>query len=259
MDPRMSVTPFDGTVDAMAAVVASARSRDDRIGEFAAMYAAVTRRVRTLAQQGSFADSGRMAAFVDLFAARFLDAVAARDAGRPVTRSWSVAFDAARQWRTGLLRNLLLGMTAHIGLDLGIVAAQTATGPTGHGLDAMHADFDSINEVLAALVPAVMAAVGELSPAIGLLDKAGGQADAFAIDRVISVARDIAWRNAGELAPLDAAARARAIDHLDEEVAERASLIVHPGFVMSSVFLPIRLMERRSLSDSMDVLGSIDR
>jgi len=257
LDPPMTVTPFDGTVDAMTAVMATARARDDRMGEFAAMYAAVTRRVRGLAAQGSFADSERMAGFVDLFAARFLEAVRARDEGRPVTRSWSVAFSASGRWRTGVLRNLLLGMTAHIGLDLGIVAAEVATGPTGHGLDAMRADFDSINAVLASLVPAVENAVSELSPAIGLLDRAGGAADAFAIARVINVARDIAWANANELAPLDPDSRAQAIDHLDEEVAERARLIENPGFVMSSVFLPIRLMERRSLGDSMDVLGAI--
>ena len=74
---------------------------------------------------------------------------------------------------------------------------------------------------------------------------------------MINVARDIAWANANELAPLDPDSRAQAIVHLDEEVAERARLIENPGFVMSSVFLPIRLMERRSLGDSMDVLGAI--
>lgn len=254
----MATTPFDATVGAMAGVTARARSEGDRVGEFAAMYSAVTRRIRHLALQGSFDDVDRMAAFVDRFAARYLDAVAARDAGHPVTRSWSVVFDAAKEWRPGVLQNLLLGMTAHIGLDLGVVAAEVATGPTGQGLDSMRPDFDAVNDVLSSLVPNVEAAVGRLSPAIGLLDRAGGRADAFAVARVIAVARDLAWRNANELAGLDATDRAAAVTHIDHEVAEMAQAIAHPGPLMSSVLLPIRLMERRSVSESMDVLGSID-
>ncbi|MBK9739713.1 MAG: hypothetical protein IPO93_09375 [Actinobacteria bacterium] len=73
----MAASPFDGTVDALAAVVSTARARGDRMGEFAAMYGAVTRRVRMLASQGAFDDADRMAAFVETFALRFLDASAA--------------------------------------------------------------------------------------------------------------------------------------------------------------------------------------
>jgi hypothetical protein len=254
----MSPTPFDGTVDAMAAVMQQAREQEDRIGEFAAMYGAVTRRVRYLAERGAFEDADRMAAFVDRFAARFLDAVTARDEKRPVTRSWSAAFVAAGEWRIGVLRNLLLGMTAHIGLDLGVVAAEVASGAGSTGLEGMRPDFDAVNDVLSSLVPRVEAAVGQLSPAIGLLDKAGGRADAFAISRVIAVARDMAWRNALELTSLATSERAGAVDHIDAEVAEMAHAMVHPGLAMSSLFLPIRAMERRSLGESMDVLGSID-
>lgn len=251
-------TPFDATVGNLGAVVARAGERGDRRGEFAAMYAAVTRRVRTLSGEGAFDDGDRMAAFVERFAARYLDAVAAADAGLPTTRSWAVAFEAAASWRPGVLQRLLLGINAHIGLDLGIVAAEAASGPNGLGLERLRPDFDAVNDVLESLVPRVEAAVGELSPAIGLLDKAGGRADALAVSRVISVARAIAWRTATELAPLQGAARADAIDRIDRVVAGMSRVIVHPGVVLSSVLLPIRLSERRSAGDCIAVLGSID-
>ena len=251
-------TPFDATVGSMAAVVARAGERGDRVGEFAAMYAAVTRRVRTLSGEGAFEDGVRMAAFVDRFAARYLDAVAAAEEGLPVSRSWSVAFKAAASWRPCVLQHLLLGITAHIGLDLGIVAAEVASGPRGLGLERLRPDFDAINDVLEALVPRVEGAVGELSPAIGLLDKAGGRADALAISRVLSVARALAWHTATELAPLTGSARAEAIDRIDREVAETARVIAHPGLILSSVLLPIRLSERHSVAGSIAVLGAID-
>ena len=222
------------------------------------MYGAVTRRVRTLAGEGAFEDGDRMAVFVDRFAARYLDAVAAAEAGLPVTRSWSVAFTAANSWRPCILQHLLVGMTAHIGLDLGIVAAEVATGPDGLGLERLRPDFDAINDVLEGLVPRVEGAVGELSPAIGLLDKVGGRADGLAISRVLSVSRALAWDTATELAPLSGSARVEAIDRIDRRVALLASAIVHPGLILSSVLLPIRLSERRSVAESIVVLGAID-
>ena len=254
----MPDSPFDTTVNAMAEVVARARTNGDRIGEFAAMYSVVTRRVRYLAEQGAFSDTQRMAAFVERFAARYLDAVAAEQSGGPVTQSWSVSFVAARQWRPSLLQHLLTGMTAHIGLDLGIVAAEIASAPGGPGLPAMRPDFDSINNVLSSLVPRVEAAVGELSPAIGLLDKAGGSADALAVSKVIAAARDVAWHSATELTPLTGGARVAAIARIDREVAEMGHAIAHPGPLLSSVLVPIRLAERRSVADAIDVLGAID-
>lgn len=253
----MSGTRFDGTVAAMAAVVDRSRIQGDRVGFFAAMYGGVTRRVRDLAVNGSFADADRMAAFVQAFAQRYLDAIAAREGRREATRSWQVSFNAAEQWRPGVLQHLLMGMTAHIGLDLGIVAAEVATGPHGHGLETLHPDFTAVNDVLASLVPSVEAAVGRLSPAIGILDHAGGRADEFAITRAIAVARDIAWRNATELADIQSSQRPLAIARIDAEVSELVTRFAHPGVVTSSILLPIRTMERHSFPDSIDVLGSI--
>jgi hypothetical protein len=49
-----------------------------------------------------------------------------------------------------------------------------------------------------------------------------------------------------------------AIDRIDRRVALLASAIVHPGLILSSVLLPIRLSERRSVAESIVVLGAID-
>lgn len=254
----MAASPFDGTVDALAAVVSTARARGDRMGEFAAMYGAVTRRVRMLASQGAFDDADRMAAFVETFALRFLDASAAWGAGRPVTRSWQVAFDAGSAWRPTVLQHLLLGMTAHIGLDLGIVAAQVATAAGGRGLEALRPDFIAVNDVLAAMVPEVESAVGDLSPAMGLLDRLGGRADGLAVTRVIAVARELAWRTATDVVREPESARASVIDGVDTEVAEWSRTIAHPGPIMSSALLTVRLLERRSVAESIDRLGAIE-
>ena len=49
-----------------------------------------------------------------------------------------------------------------------------------------------------------------------------------------------------------------AINRIDREVAEMGHAIVHPGPLLSSVLVPIRIAERRSVADAIDVLGAID-
>ena len=253
----MPTSPFDPTVEEMAAVAALARADGDRAGYFAAMYGAVTRRVRTLALAGEFDDPERMAAFVDAFAGRYLDAVRARRSGGQMTQAWSAAFAVDASWRPTILQHLLLGMTAHIGLDLGIVAAQVASMPGSGGLARLRPDFDGINDVLAAMVPEVEAAVGDLSPALGLLDRLGGRADAFAVTRVIARARDLAWGTATRLVGVAGDDRAAAIVGVDREVAEWSRVIAHPGPIASSVLLSVRVLERHSVATVIDRLGEL--
>ena len=97
-----------------------------------------------------------------------------------------------------------------------------------------------------------------VAQAIGLLDAAGGRADALAVSRVIGVARALAWSSAVELTPLTGRERAAAIAEIDERVAIASRAIAHPGPVMSSILLPIRLMERRSVAEAVDELAKID-
>ena len=75
-------------------------------------------------EAGAFDDADRMERLDTLFADRYLDAVAARSAGRPATASWELTFAAAQRWRPLVLQHLLVGINAHINLDLGIAAAR---------------------------------------------------------------------------------------------------------------------------------------
>ena len=65
-----------------------------------------------------------------IFAARYLEAVQQLWSGSVPSRSWRVAFDAATQPGPIVLQHLLLGMNAHINLDLSIAAARTSPVPT---------------------------------------------------------------------------------------------------------------------------------
>lgn len=245
--------PFDATVAAFDAVCDDARRAGSRAGYFAALYRGVTREVRDRAAAGRFADPARMDRFVDAFAARYLDAHAAWRAGRPTTAAWAAAFDAVSRWRPVVLQHLLLGMNAHINLDLGIVAAELGGDPAGLAL--LRRDFDEVNDVLASLVEASQAGVGRVSPWLGLADRVGGRSDETMVRFSITVARRQAWAFAQRLAALPPADRAAEIARVDAAVARLARRVLHPGAVLSTALLVVRLRETAQPAQVIDALG----
>ena len=101
----------------------AARRESDRRGWFSALYRQTTRAVRDRTAAGAFDDPERMGRFVERFAARYLEPLRAHHDGRPVPRCWRTAFEAGGDHL--ILQHLLLGMNAHVNLDLAVVAAET--------------------------------------------------------------------------------------------------------------------------------------
>ena len=235
-------------------VVADFRRRGDRAGYFAAMYRSVTREVDRRVTAGRFAAPDRMAEFTVRFARRYLDAVHAHRVGAPVTAAWSTAFTVAGDWRPIVVQHLVLGMNAHINLDLGVVAAEAAE---HDGLGAIAEDFRTINEVLATLTAGCQRAVGEVSPWLGLLDRVGGRTDDRVVRFSLVRARDAAWHTAERLAPLPPADRARAVAALDREVAGLARYVLDGPLTVDAALFAVRLRERRPAREVIDLLTAV--
>ncbi|MFT3855084.1 MAG: DUF5995 family protein [Ilumatobacteraceae bacterium] len=247
-------TTYDETIDALTTIVDRCSADGDRAGYFAAMYLAVTRTVRRRASEGRFQDAARMERFVTGFATRYLDAEAAWRGGRPCTESWQAAFDASRRWRPIILQHLLLGMNAHINLDLGIAAADLAPGT---GIEAVRADFDAVNGVLAELVDGCQGALGQVSPWFGLVDRIGGRKDEALIRFSLVVARRQAWSAALRLAALSGAARDAEIAAIDHATAGVAHVVAHPGAWASTLLTVVRLRERAAPAKVIALLAAV--
>ena len=248
-------TPIiDGVVARLQAVVQSAIDQGDRVGYFAALYLQVTRAVQVGVRSGQFEDGPRMDRLDGLFAGRYLDALDAYRARREVTTCWRVAFDSARRWRPLILQHLLLGMNAHINLDLGIAAVETVQGAP---VSEVRGDFMRINAVLASLVDPVQDAIARSAPVVFVLDHFADRTDemiaSFSIDR----ARDGAWAFAEQLAALPPAQRASAIASRDARVADLGRSLADPGFALSLATLPLRLLEIGSPADVTRGLSSV--
>jgi len=73
---------------------------------------------------------------------RYIHACYQYQTGQMPAQSWVRAFNETEHWWPIVLQHLLIGMNAHINLDLGIAAAETM--PAGELAD-LKGDFDKIN------------------------------------------------------------------------------------------------------------------
>ena len=230
--PDRVLTTIPEVLDALDRVLAQALERGSRDGYFAAIYRKVTAKVGEGVASGFFDDGDRMERLDAGFASRYLTALAQHDRGEPTTRSWAVAFAALPSPRPLILQHLLLGIHAHLNLDLGIAAAETAPGASLPGL---RRDFDRINEILRQLVAGIEDDLGEVSPWLRLLFRVGGPTDEEVIRFSLEVARSEAWRFATELAPLARDDWGGPIGARDTRVARLARLVMSPGWLQLAV------------------------
>lgn len=247
----MVVETIEEVIDRLGDIVDGAKGRGSPQGYFAALYRGVTVEVDRGIAAGDFDDGPRMERLDVRFANRYLDAYDALSAGGPVPDAWRLAFDTTRDWWPVVLQHLLLGMNAHINLDLGIAAARTA--PAGE-LPGLRDDFNRINAILARLVDHVQDHLSEIWPLFRILDHTAARTDEATINFAMEKARDQAWRVAERLAPLALPDQGAVIARLDRDVAAFGGTVRRPGLWISSVLKVVRLGERGSVREKIEVL-----
>lgn len=237
-------------IDDMASLVQRYRLDNDPSGYFAAMYLGVTREVQRGLVDGRFSTPEQLEQLTGTFAQRYLDAASSTSP----TASWAVAFDAAATHPLTIVQHLLLGMNAHINLDLGIACAEVAPGET---ITSVRRDFDEINEVLAELVDRVQASLAEVSWLYRFVgDVADSEEDAV-INFSIGRARAHAWQFATELAAMNPAEAAAKIVRHDAVVAGLGRTIARPPWWSRTGLRVLRFTERSNVSDVIDVFDRI--
>jgi hypothetical protein len=247
----MPAEDIDQVIVDLTRIIDDCIERESKLGFFAALYRKVTIRVRDdIARGDVFEDNDRVERLDVVFANRYLTAYGAHQRGEPCRDCWQVAFDAAAGRRLIIIQHLLLGINAHINLDLGAAAAAVSPGSAIGGLK--H-DFDMINQVLADLVAGVIEDVGRLSPWLALLDRVGARTERATINFSIDVARRQAWEFAQELAPVED--RSRMMEDRDRVVADLGKLVRHPGPLVSTVNLIIKAREVKDVARIIEVLA----
>ncbi|MBI5650458.1 MAG: hypothetical protein HZC40_08445 [Chloroflexi bacterium] len=236
----------------MDQVIARCYGAQSKLGYFAVLYRNVTVRVRDGIVAGRFEDAARMERLDVIFASRYLDALDRFWRGETPTQCWSVAFRAARAWSPIILQHLLLGMNAHINLDLAIAAAQAAP---GNELPKLKRDFLEITVLLNEMIPGMEERIQKISPWFRILARVGGRTDEQLCGFAIEKARNFAWLAANKLAETAPEKIEQQIARHDQIVAGLGNTIRLPvGNLLRSGLALIRVRESRDVRAVMNVL-----
>ena len=184
----MPIHTIDDVISRLEHIIEVSESENSTFGYFAALYLKVTRQVKNGIQTGFFDDGPRMEKLDVVFASRYLDAYDAYHKKEAVTDSWKVAFEIADWYWPIVLQHLLVGMNAHINLDLGIAAA---TVMEGKDINDLHDDFNKINTILSGLVGEVEQDLSKIWPTLAAILRWTRGVDNFLVDFSMELARDV--------------------------------------------------------------------
>lgn len=245
---------IDEVIVRLDEIIADAEEHNDPSGYFAALYQKVTIKVKDGIAAGYFDDGPRMEALDVAFAQRYISAWEAYKSGTVMTVSWEKAFKLVPDFWPIVLQHLLAGMNAHINLDLGIVAAEIQK---GKDLDDLHDDFNRINNILSELVHEVQDNLSAIWPALKWILKLSGKIDDYLVDFSMKLARDGAWKFAGECFNGTEAGKAALLKERDLRIGEVLKVVTEPGMVASLVLALVRLTEFGTVAQKIRKLKSV--
>lgn len=242
----MSIQTIDEVIARLEDIILESEETNDPSGYFAALYQKVTIKVKEGIANNYFDDCGRMEQLDILFAQRYINAWNACKNGTTMTGAWQKAFDLKTNYWPIVLQHLLMGMNAHINLDLGIAAAEVSR---GKNLDDLKNDFNRINEILSSLVHEVQDNLSVVWPALKLVLKWTGEIDDYLVDFSMKLARDGAWEFANLVFNTAENDLETCLNDRDLRVANKIRVILEPGLIASAVLAVVRLTERGTVAE----------
>ncbi len=245
------INTIDEVISILEKIVLETTAKNDPLGYFAVLYLKVTQKVKEGIENDFFENGERMEKLDVIFAKRYISAYYEYQKGEAVTKSWADAFELSNHYWPIVLQHLLVGMNAHISLDLGIAAAEISR---NKNIEDLKLDFDRINEILAQLVNEVQEALSKIWPTLKKILQRTGKADDFLVDFSMQLARDGAWNFAKDLALTPTDEQELAIGYRDKIVAGKIKIITKPGFIARVIFGIIRLGERGTVSEKIEQL-----
>lgn len=252
----MIATTIDEVIKRLEEIIQTSTGEESALGYFAALYQKVTIKVKDKLGTGYFEDDERMAQLDIVFANRYLDAYSNYKAGNNISKSWARAFDAGSNNDFIVLQHLLLGMNAHINLDLGIAAVQIST---KESIADLQSDFNKINEILSSLVAEIQQDLCEIWPKLLWILKHLDRFDDFLIDFSMSIARDGAWKFANEVVAVSDEKESEALIALrDAKIELIANKVTNHKFLIRILFKIIRFGERGTVVDKIEALSFSD-
>lgn len=231
---------IDEVIDQLDEIIDDSVSSQSFVFAFAFVYRETTAEIKKAIENGEFEDNERMESMDVVFANLFIETYYKHKSADSISKSWGMAFRSAKE-KLSLAQHILLGMNAHINLDLAIAALRTSPGVK---IIELKNDFMLVNDILAGLTNRMQKSVGKVSIMMKLLDVFGFKSDEKIINFSIKKAREISWLNAMELALTSKNKINEKIAELDKNTLRVSALIRNPpGITLDLLLKFIRLFE----------------
>ncbi len=248
----MQAYTIEEVITILDKIIADCKAGSSRLGYFASLYRKMTLGVKEGIDKGLFEDGPRMEKLDVVFANRYLKAYDQYSKGQQPTASWKTAFDAVQKDELTVMQHLLLGMNAHINLDLGIAAAEVSTPDT---IAALQADYNKINTIIAGFFGAVQDCLSKIAFPMYFIKRIDPDTTTAVLNFSIRKARETAWNNALLLVTAGPEALPDITHTTDTLVNTVAQRIQSPGTFMALLLKWIRWSEGRDISRNIGFLN----
>ncbi|MDO8368797.1 MAG: DUF5995 family protein [Saprospiraceae bacterium] len=251
----MAVTNFTEVIHRLEQIIVLAKANESPLGYFAALYYKMTLAVRDAVERGEFENGSRMEHLDVAFARRYFEAFDTWQAGGSPTESWRIAFEVCQDEQVTVMQHLLMGMNAHINLDLGIAAASVRQRDAIFGL---RKDFMHVNKIIESLTNQTQSQLARIWLPFDWLDRLFRTEDEGWVGFSISAARGASWKAAQLVAfAPDRFSEQAIIGELDKSVAFFAKKIYEPGPWLRWMLRFMRGWEMGSVKDKIEALEII--
>ncbi len=191
---------------------------------FGYVYRETTAEIKKAILNGRFEDAARMEKMDVIFANLYIESYYRYLKDEKILSCWKFAFDSSTK-NIAAIQHILLGMNAHINVDLAIAASRVAG---ANKIIELKNDFLMVNQILAELTNSMQKDLGRISFFMKILDFFGFRNDEKIINFSIKKARDFSWLNALELSLLKNDSQNARISEIDLRAMEISRIIAHP-------------------------------
>lgn len=249
----MQANTIDEVIAILDHIIADCKANACRLGYFACLYRKMTMGVKEGIDKGIFEDGPRMEKLDVVFANRYLAAYNQYRKGLQPTHSWKTAFDAAHTDKLTVVQHLLLGINAHINLDLGIAAAEISTAAT---IGTLLGDYNKINDTIAGFFGVVQDSLCKIAFPMYFIKRIDPQTTTAVLNFSMVKAREMAWNNALLLSRVGPQGIPQVISATDAVVNTVADKIQTPGTWLGFLLSWIRWTEGKDIARNIGFLNS---
>ena len=235
-------------------IIARSILENSPIGYFACTYRSMTVAVLNGVKNKKFEDEKRMIALDLEFARRYFEALENYQNKKKCTNAWFTAFEAAKNKDLLIMQHIVLGINAHINLDLGVSAASIMP---YRKVNALKNDFDKINEVIASINQKVQDSLSKICYPVELMDQITNGQDNVILDFAISKARKTSWASAYILSNSISFIRPSLINMIDNAATLVARNIILSSKIPPKILKTMKSCESNDVQKNIKILSSI--